>query len=142
MAVEKVCLTYGYTTKRAEGSGSTSDEYDVSSQAETNGKATVSFNGNGAANPSSRTVYKNSAIGTLPILSRPGYRFKGWYTAASGGSQVSESTIVTGNVTYYAQWTPINYTVTFSGNGGSTSQSSRTVGYGSGVGTLPSATRT
>ena len=142
VAVEKVCLTYGYTTKRAEGSGSTSDEYDVSSQAETNGKATVSFNGNGAANPSSRTVYKNSAIGTLPILSRTGYTFKGWYTAASGGSQVSESTIVTGNVTYYAQWTPINYTVTFSGNGGSTSQSSRTVGYGSGVGTLPSATRT
>ena len=30
VAVEKVCLTYGYTTKRAEGSGSTSDEYDVS----------------------------------------------------------------------------------------------------------------
>ena len=44
---------------------------------------------------------------------KPGYSFAGWYTAASGGSQISASTTMkkTSNHTIYARWTPYNYKV-------------------------------
>lgn len=47
-----------------------------------------------------------SAI-TLPIPTRDGYTFLGWYTAASGGSKVADgggSYTPIGNITLYAQW--------------------------------------
>ena len=46
-----------------------------------------------------------SPVGELPAVSRDGYVFKGWFTAPNGGSRVSASTKVTGDVTYYAHWT-------------------------------------
>ena len=75
---------------------------------------TATFNANGGSTPSPSTITKNygSTLGTLPTTSRTGYTFKGWYTAASGGSEISTSTTVTGNVTYYAQWNVNSYTVT------------------------------
>lgn len=53
---------------------------------------------------------------TLPTPTRTGYIFNGWYTAAEGGAEVTAATVPTGNATYYAQWTPIEYTVRFDGN--------------------------
>lgn len=41
---------------------------------------------------------------TLPIPTREGYTFKGWYTSANGGEKVSNTLTPTSNVTYYAQW--------------------------------------
>jgi len=43
---------------------------------------------------------------TLPTPTRSGYTFKGWYTASSGGTKVTSSTIVQNgnNHTLYAQW--------------------------------------
>ena len=48
-----------------------------------------------------------SAYGTLATTSRTGYTFAGWFTAASGGTQVTAATIVStaSNHTLYAQWT-------------------------------------
>jgi len=60
--------------------------------------------------------WTNPTMGTLPTPTHPtsGYTFKGWFTAASGGTQVTSSTTMTGNQTIYAQWnTPAhthNYT--------------------------------
>jgi uncharacterized repeat protein (TIGR02543 family) len=67
---------------------------------------TASFNGNGG-NISFLSVdkYFGNAIGTLPTASRSGYTFAGWYTAASGGSQISSITPLMANTTYYAHWT-------------------------------------
>lgn len=66
--------------------------------------ATVTWNANGgAASESSRQVQKGQPVGTLPTWSRSGYTFNGWYTAASGGSKISASTVINNNVTYYAQ---------------------------------------
>ena len=60
-----------------------------------------------------------TTLGTLPTPTRTGYTFKGWYTAASGGTQISTSTAVpAANTTYYAQWTANTYTVYVDGNGG------------------------
>lgn len=41
----------------------------------------------------------------LPKATRAGYQFAGWYTAPEGGTQVTETTLATGNITLYAHWT-------------------------------------
>ena len=112
---------------------------------------TVTWNPNGGSvSPTSTTKTHGSTLGTLPTPTRAAdvqytYTFKGWFTAATGGTQVSASTTVTGNVTYYAQWTANirSYTATFNGNGGGTpNPSTITKTYGSELGTLPTCSRT
>ena len=67
---------------------------------------TLTFNANGGTVlEGSRRVTYGAAYGTLPTPSRSGYTFYGWFTAASGGSQVSSGTKMgASNVTIYAQW--------------------------------------
>ena len=50
------------------------------------------------------SVFNSKAVGALPAASRNRYSFLGWFTAASGGTQVSEKTKVTADATYYAHW--------------------------------------
>jgi uncharacterized repeat protein (TIGR02543 family) len=83
---------------------------------------TVSFNAEGGTpSPSNITVTYASTYGTLPTVTQNGYTFNGWFTAATGGSQVTSSTnvTITAAQTLYAQWTIINYTLTvnITGNG-------------------------
>ena len=67
---------------------------------------TISFNYNGGSgSESSRTVLYGLTIGTLPSASQSGYTFNGWYTASSGGSRFSSSTVVTQTQVLYAHWT-------------------------------------
>ena len=113
---------------------------------------TVTYNYNGGTGtPSSNSaVYPGSV--TLPTPdARTGYTFNGWYTASSGGTYVGTSGgsySPTSNITLYAQWSAITYSVTFNANGGTLSsgsgngQSSYTYTgvYGSTF-TVPSATR-
>ena len=49
-------------------------------------------------------VVKGVAVGALPTATREGYEFLGWFTAAVGGTQVTAATVVTEDVTFYAQW--------------------------------------
>ena len=58
----------------------------------------------GAVSPAMRTVVAGAPVGTLPTPTRSSHTFAGWFTAASGGTQVTASTVVTGDVTYYAHW--------------------------------------
>ena len=104
---------------------------------------TATFNGNNGGTPSPSTITKTygSELGTLPTCSRTGYTFLGWYTASSGGTKISSTTKITGNVTYYAQWSINSYTVTWNPNGGSVSPTSTTKTHGSTLGTLPTPTR-
>ena len=84
------------------------------------------------------TAYGN----ILNDRSKDGYTFKGWYTEKNGkGRKVTANDRCTGNITLYAHWTSNLYTVTFNGNGGSTSQTQKIVQQGKRYGTLPSATR-
>lgn len=52
-----------------------------------------------------RTVTDGSELGSLPEPTRVPYAFDGWYTAAIGGDEVSESTVITADTTCYAHWT-------------------------------------
>lgn len=81
------------------------------------GAYTVSYNAHGgsACDSGSGTV-------TLPTTSRTGYKFNGWYTAASGGTKVGNagaSYSPTATITLHAQWTAKTSALTFNANGGS-----------------------
>ena len=66
----------------------------------------VTFNAQGGtSSESTRYVENGCAIGTLPIPVKPGYSFDGWFTLSEGGQQISASTIVTSDITYFAHWT-------------------------------------
>ncbi|MBQ6329048.1 MAG: leucine-rich repeat protein, partial [Kiritimatiellae bacterium] len=76
---------------------------------------TVSFNPNGGGfddeGEAVRDVEKGAAVGELPVPSRLGYSFGGWWTAKTKGTKVTAKTKVTKNVTYYARWTVRKYKV-------------------------------
>ena len=92
----------------------------------------VTFDPNGGSGSRSIIyVYYQGKIGTLPTQGRNGYSFAGWYTAASGGTQISSSTVVTKAVTYYAHWTANTYTISLNSNGGSGTMSSITATFDS-----------
>ena len=82
------------------------------------GTCTVTFNPNGGSvAESTRTVESGEAVGELPVPVRTGYAFNGWFTAAEGGVQVSASTVVSSDVTYYAQWERVELPVITPGDG-------------------------
>lgn len=44
------------------------------------------------------------ALGTLPEVTREGYKFLGWFTEAAGGTEVTAETVANASATYYAHW--------------------------------------
>lgn len=114
-------------------------------------KDTVTLNANnGSVPPKTIRVVTGKAYGTLctngqlPVPTRTGYSFAGWYTKRIGGTKVTASTIVTetSNHTLYAHWTAKTYTVTFNSNGGTVAiPKSMTVTFGSAYGSLPTVTK-
>ena len=112
---------------------------------EANHKYFVSFHANGGScNTLAKEVLLLAAYGTLPTPTRSSYTFAGWYTSASGGSRVTESTTVANpsNHTLYAHWTELSrYTVTYDANGGSGAPPSQEKVHGSAL-TLSSSTPT
>lgn len=120
---------------------------------------TITFNANGGLIPTNgnmgntpaghtTTLSADRKTGTIVVTAgtsafwsmkddnptRDGYAFDGWWTAATGGTQVYDATgacirgtvywdanakwIGTANLTLYAHWTPISYTITTSATNG------------------------
>ena len=99
--------------------------------------AVVDFDANGGeCECTYRHVNFGGLAGMLPTPTRAGHTFCGWYTAASGGTKISETTTVSANTSYYAHWTVNQYTITFDANGG-TGGTSKVINYGSALGVLP-----
>ena len=108
--------------------------------------STATFNSNGGSTPSpaTKTVVYSDTYGTLATTTRTGYTFAGWFTAASGGTEIKSTTkvVTTVNQALYAHWTANAYTVTFDENGGNTpSKTSMSVTYDSTYGDLASVER-
>ena len=104
---------------------------------------TVTLNPNGGScSTASKQVTYGKAYGTMPVPTRKGYTFAGWWTAKTGGKKVTASTIcyASGNYTLYARWTE-GYTMTFNPNGGTVSPTTKVVKYGQQYGSLPTPTR-
>ena len=75
-------------------------------------------NGGTAASPATTEVIPGDAVGELATTSKAGYTYK-WYTAPSGGTEVTTATTVSEAKTFYAQFTPITYNIEYTLNGGS-----------------------
>ena len=139
----------GWNTK-ANGSGTSySDGASVSNLTATQGETVtlyaqweavsyVSFNANGGSGTmSNMTLYANTAQNlTANSFTKTGYTFVGWNTKANGsgtsysdGASVTSLTSAGEEITLYAQWTPITYTVVFDANGGSGTMNSMTLTY-------------
>jgi uncharacterized protein (TIGR02145 family)/uncharacterized repeat protein (TIGR02543 family) len=81
---------------------------------------TITFDASsGTVTPKSGVTTAHGTLPSLPTPTRNGYTFVGWFTAATGGTAVSEGTIFTANGTIYAHWETKTFTVTFSSQGGS-----------------------
>lgn len=132
-----VPVNYGYKyfhVAAVDGAGNISDTKSVEVKRQFN----LNFNYNKPSNAShditgneiaSKKVTYQEKYGDLPNPSLTGWKFKGWYTSATGGTQVSKDTIYEATVdsTVYAHWEQIKYTVRFNGNGNwNTSQGSYT----------------
>ena len=112
---------------------------------------TIAKNNNGTA--TAKVQYDFNYYYSLGILAtKPGYTLKGFYDAPSGGVQVfrvdgttrclsvtskyyNENNIwkYTGNVTFYAQWEPVHYTIKYDANGGTGAMADTSVIYDSGT---------
>ena len=96
--------------------------------------------------PNSYTINTDAAGRVLPTPTKTGYKFGGWYANSSltGTAVTSIPTDADGNLTYYAKFDIISYTVKFNANGGVVSEGSslddQTLEYNQ-TGTLPSVTR-
>ena len=85
------------------------------------------------------TAEVGKPLGTLPVPTRNGYSFDGWYD--EGDSPVNEDTVVNdsiGSLTLHAKWYSV---ITFNANGGSCNTASMNVYEGQAIGTLPAASR-
>ena len=105
---------------------------------------TVSFNANGGSvSPETQTVSTSGRYGNLPMPTRDGYTFDGWYTSATNGTQITSDSIVSveASRTLYAHWAANTARITFDANGGSVSVSSKSVTTGEPAGELPTPTR-
>ena len=82
----------------------------------------------------SKVIPYGSTYGDSYTPVRTGNTFQGWYTAESGGSQVSSTSIssIPSDHTLYAHWVPTNYTISFDFNGGTSNTSTVTATYNSG----------
>lgn len=83
---------------------------------------TVIFDANGGNGTiASISVEEGSEI-ELPenTFTKTGYSFAGWATSADGNVSYSDKAkiSITGNITLYAKWTAITYTITYEPNGG------------------------
>ena len=85
---------------------------------------TLDVNGGKALTANTLSVVYGNPYGDLPVPTRAGYSFIGWFTEKSGGSKVAAADIaaLSADQTLYAHWAVISntsYTLSFVTNGGS-----------------------
>jgi len=107
---------------------------------------TVTFEGNGGSTSvTSIEVIYGEAYGDMPVPTRTGYTFNGWYTDATGGTKIEKATTVTAaaNHTLYAQWTVNAYSAAWNTGTGYTITVKRTSSpnAGAATGTLSSGAK-
>ena len=105
-------------------------------------KYTITYESNGGNAVAPQTVEERAAMLPPANPTRVGHSFGGWYYDADFKTPVDWSRkMPSADFTLYAKWTVNNYTLTFNAGEGTTSGTSKTVPYGTTIGTLPNATR-
>ena len=69
---------------------------------------TITFDVNGGSGTIPSQTTSGQKLSSLPTATHSGsYSFDGWYTAASGGTQITTAYVFSANTTVYAHWTYI-----------------------------------
>lgn len=76
----------------------------------------ITYETNGGNHLDSEVYHYQDQL-TLPVPVREGYQFTGWYQDQSLTSEFKEQTMPASNLTLYAGWNPIRYSVTWIVNG-------------------------
>ena len=76
-------------------------------------KYTITFDANGGECGASELWEYGTP---LPVATREGYRFLGWFTEPAGGAKITDDVEITDDMTFYAQWQK-TWNVTFDANG-------------------------
>lgn len=83
--------------------------------------------------PETRRCRIGQPFGELPVPTRRGYIFIGWYSEKISQEEITANTIAPDHdMTIYAEWLPISYTVRFDANGGSGQMEDQVMTYGIG----------
>ena len=102
---------------------------------------TMALDANGGkVDPSEITVTYGSAVGELPVPTRTGYTFAGWYDAQGTKVGATSVYLMEGNTTLNAKWTANQYTVTVDPANGE-KPSDITVTFDAPIGKLPTPAR-
>lgn len=98
---------------------------------------TLSFDPAGGSAADSKTVTYDAALGELPVSTREGYSFLGWYDA--NGNKLSADSLykLAGSGVATARWQALEYTITFDYNGAEKGVETMKVVYGEPIGALP-----
>lgn len=107
-------------------------------------RVTFDANGGSVIGDATMDVLCGQAINNLPSATKDHYTFNGWYTAATGGTKVTPTTLINENTTFYAQWTVKRYSLHFDVGSGSMTgddlSTTKTYAYGEAIPSLPGAT--
>jgi uncharacterized repeat protein (TIGR02543 family) len=105
--------------------------------AASNNTLSYSANGSDQSAPSNQTQATDSVANVASGITWAGYTFTGWNTAADGTGTAYAAdrtfTMPASNVTLYAQWSPLSYSVIYNANGGSNPPSVQSQSTGSTV---------
>lgn len=93
---------------------------------------TVTFNTDGGSSVASQTVNYGAKASRPANPTKTGYNFVNWYTDVSYSTVFNFDNPITSNITVYAKFQIITYTITFNSNGGS-AVASQGVNHGSTV---------
>ena len=117
--------------------------YDVVCGAPLGDAVDITFDANGGSEVEVESRKSGSVLASLADTERYGYIFGGWFIDdGTFQNQVNVNTIVTGPMTLYAKWTPVEVTVTFNVSGGSSlAQRTKAVFYEQLYGELPKPTK-
>ena len=89
-----------------------------------------------------KTVYcnNNGVLTSLPTTAREGYKFDGWFTEKTGGTQITTSTQFNKDTRVYAHWTKF-FEITLDANGGTCAAKSVFCNESGVLTSLPAATK-
>lgn len=102
---DNVNCTEGCTAAKRYFTGSLSNMYIKLGDMPSSNILDITFNANGGT-PSTTTykIINGNSLSELPEVSNSGWLFDGWWTASSGGQQISTATVPIAATTYYAHW--------------------------------------
>ncbi|MCL2689025.1 MAG: InlB B-repeat-containing protein [Chitinispirillia bacterium] len=105
---------------------------------------TITFNPNGGSvTPTSAVTGTNGRLAALPAPTRADFTFDGWFTARTGGTEVTTATVFTAAATIFARWTAMpTYTITFNPQSGTVTPTTAVTGTNGRLASLPAPTRT